>query len=91
MQRVHNGLSLAVACKTVIDWVILRDLHSLKNLSFPVCIIGWPEDTLHQLDLAKRLTGIIPNAQLETISSVVDMFSDPQIIGRIYKNFLHAL
>ncbi|MCK5200354.1 MAG: alpha/beta hydrolase, partial [Spirochaetales bacterium] len=91
MQRVHNGPSLAVACKKVIDWIILQDLHSLKKLPFPVCIIGWPEDTLHPLDLAKSFTEIIPNAQLETIPSVVDMFSDPQIIGRIYRDFLHSL
>lgn len=88
MQGSHDAMSLATACKTVVNWKPFQDLQSFASLTMPVCIIAWPEDSLHPIALAQRLAGIFPNARLETIPTLPFAFVNAQKLGQIYANFL---
>jgi 3-oxoadipate enol-lactonase len=88
--RSHNPTSLAVGCQAVMDWA-MPPLPGLNNLPFPVCLIGWPGDPLHPLDEAQRLAAMIPGAQLEVIPSLFNIFTDPGMVGRIYRRFLEGV
>lgn len=91
MQRSHDPASLATACKTVPDWVILSDLSPLAELSCPACVISWEEDPMHPLELARRVTAALPNAQLGMLASIAELFTRPEVVGRIYGTFLGNL
>jgi len=84
----HNDASIATALKTVIDWVILPDLTPLAGLDMPACVIAWPNDPLHPQALAKRVADALPNACLETLPSILGLFSRPEVVGEIYGRFL---
>ena len=88
LQGSHDSLSIAMACQTVIDWMPFPDLLRLARLIMPVCFIAWPDDPLHPLALAQRLATIFPNAHLETIPPLPDLFLHPERIGAIYGRFL---
>jgi pimeloyl-ACP methyl ester carboxylesterase len=88
---VHDPASLALACRTVIDWVVLEDLQALRSLPFPACILCWPDDPLHPLELAERLAAALPRAQLIKLSSPAEFFVDPPTVGRHYLEFLSGL
>lgn len=88
IRRTHNPASIAVACQTVVDWVILPDLQALAALDFPTCIIAWPNDPLHPIGLARRMADVFPNARLELLPSLVHLFSQPAVFGEIYGRFL---
>lgn len=88
MHRSHDPASLATACQTVIDWVILPDLSSLAELACPVCVIGWQGDELHPYDLARRVVAALPDARLETLPALGELFTNPATVGRIYGRFL---
>ena len=91
MQGSHETHSLATACKAVIDWTLFDNLDVLSALTMPVCIIAWDEDNLHPLSLAQRMVDALPDAHLEMLPSVVDLFLTPGIIGEIYGRFLDSV
>ena len=91
MQRSHDPASLATACRTVPDWVILTDFSPLAELSCPVCVVAWEEDPMHPLELARRVADALPNAHLEMLTSIADLFTHPEVVGRIYGTFLENL
>jgi len=88
---VHDPASLALACRTVIDWVVLDDLQALRSLSVPACILCWPGDPLHSLELAERLAAALPRAQLIKLPSPAEFFVDPPAVGRRYLEFLSGM
>lgn len=83
--RSHDPASLAVACETVADWVILPDLSAVAGLDFPVRIIAWENDPVHPLALARRLASALPDAQLVTVPSLANLFNDVEMVGCIYR------
>ncbi|MBI4790616.1 MAG: alpha/beta fold hydrolase [Chloroflexi bacterium] len=87
MQSSHDPASLAVACQTVIDWV-MDDFSRLRKIQAPTCVIGWPNDNLHPYALAQQVAATIPGARLETMPSLVELFRNPAVVGRIYERFL---
>ncbi|MFH1928539.1 MAG: alpha/beta hydrolase [Chloroflexota bacterium] len=91
MHRSHDSASLATACQTVPDWIILSDFSPLAELSCPVCIIAWEDDPMHPLELAHRVAGALPNAHLEMLESIAVMFTHPEVVGQIYGRFLEGL
>ena len=91
MHRSHDPDSLATGCQTVVDWRVLTDLSPLAEFLFPVRIVGWEDDLLHPIALARRLVSLLPDARLETIPSVIHLFADPAIIGRTYRRLLEVL
>jgi pimeloyl-ACP methyl ester carboxylesterase len=91
MHRSHDPASLSTACLTVPKWIILTDFSPLAELSCPVCIIAWEDDPMHPVELARRVAGALPNARLEMLASIADLFTDPEVVGRIYGPFLENL
>ncbi len=92
MQAPHQEASIIVALDTVKNWVLFQDISVIRALTMPVCIIGWPDDPLHPIDLARRMAHIFPQAQLETIPSVGHVFvNQGAVIGEIYARFLSQL
>ena len=91
MQRSHEPASLATACQTVPDWVILDDLSPLAELSCPACVIAWPDDLMHPVELARRMAGAMPNSHLEMLTSIAEVFTHPEVVGRMYGAFLENL
>ena len=91
MHRSHDPASLATACQEVPNWVILSDFTPLAELSCPVCIIAWEDDPMHPVELARRVAGTFPNAHLEMLASIADLFTHPEVVGRIYGRFLENL
>jgi pimeloyl-ACP methyl ester carboxylesterase len=80
--------SLALACRTVIHWVVLEDMQALGSLSFPVCILCWPDDPLHPQELAERMAAALPRTRLIKLPSIAEFFMDPACVGRHYLRFL---
>lgn len=91
MHRSHDPVSLATACRAVPDWVILSDLSPLAELRCPVCVIAWEDGPMHPLELARRVVGALPNARLEMLASIADLFTHPEIVSRIYGRFLESI
>jgi len=91
MQRAHDPDSLATACQAVMDWIILEDLSPLAGLDVPACVVAWENDLLHPIDLARRVVAALPDTRLEVLPSLVDLFTQPQIVGQIYGRFLACL
>ena len=87
MQSVHDPASLATACETCIQWV-MPDLPQASKLDVPACVIGWPNDALHPLELAQRLAVTLPQARLVTLPALSQIFAQPDEVGRIYGQFL---
>ncbi|MCL5951386.1 MAG: alpha/beta hydrolase [Chloroflexi bacterium] len=90
MHSSHDPASLALGCQTVMDWM-MDDFARIAKLKMPTYIITWQNDPLHPFALAQRVAATIPNARLETIPSLVALFADPAIVGRIYGRFLEGL
>ena len=86
----HDERSLATACKTVIDWVVLPDLSKLADIRVPACIVGWRGDPLHPFDLAEEMAAAIPGATLAE-RTIAEHFADPAGTGRVYVDFLRSL
>jgi pimeloyl-ACP methyl ester carboxylesterase len=91
MQGAHEAHSMAVACETVIQWVIIDDLERFARIEVPVCILAWPDDPLHPLALARRLAAVLPNATVLKLPSQSHLFTDPEILGRSYRTFLEKV
>ena len=92
MQSSHQERSLITALETVKDWIIFDDLSEIAQLTMPICIVGWPNDPLHPLEMALRMCEYLPHAKLETIPSVASLFMNHgAILGDIFANFLSEL
>ncbi|MBL8131773.1 MAG: alpha/beta hydrolase [Anaerolineae bacterium] len=92
MQSSHQEQSLITALDTVKDWVIFDDLAEIAQLTMPICIIAWPADPLHPIELAHRMTAYLPQAKLETVPSVASVFlNGGALLGEIYARFLGEL
>ncbi|MBZ0288080.1 MAG: alpha/beta hydrolase [Anaerolineae bacterium] len=92
MQGCHQERSLITALETVKDWIIFNDLSEIAQLTMPVCMIAWPNDPLHPIELAQRMCDYLPHAKLETIPSVGHVFlNHGAILGDIYARFLAEL
>jgi 3-oxoadipate enol-lactonase len=87
MQSVHDPSSLATACETCIQWVI-PDLTQASKLDVPACLIAWPGDALHPIELAQRLAVLLPDARLAMLPSLGMLFERPAVVGEIYGRFL---
>ena len=87
--RSHDGESLSVACKTVMEWIILPDLSVLSEFPRPVCLIAWPNDALHPINLAKRMANTFPDATVHE-HSLAGHFADPTAAAVVYARFLAA-
>jgi pimeloyl-ACP methyl ester carboxylesterase len=87
MQSVHDSASLTTACESCIQWV-MPDLPQASKLDVPACVIGWPNDALHPLELAQRLAVTLPRARLVTLPALSVIFAQPEEVGRIYGQFL---
>lgn len=89
MQGSHDVESVCTAIEAVKDWVILPDMQPLADLSMPVCIIAWPDDPLHPLELSQRMIAALPNARLTLLPSVGHVFiNQGRQIGQIYHDFI---
>jgi pimeloyl-ACP methyl ester carboxylesterase len=87
-QASHEAESLALACRTVIRWTMAEEFGRLRDLRVPVCILCWPGDPLHPVALAERMAMEIPGARLVRLSSMVEPYLDPSVIGRRFSVFL---
>jgi len=88
MQRSHDPASLVVACRTVIEWTIAPRLERFASLDRPAFVLGWPGDGLHPEALTRRYSEVLPQAQLEWLPSMFEVFERPEAVGEIYRNFL---
>ncbi len=88
MHGSHDGRSFATACRAVMAWTPFVDLTELQALTMPTCIIAWEGDPLHPYTLAERYAAEIPDARLERLPSMMDLFVNPGRIGEIYGRFL---
>lgn len=88
MHGSHDPASFATACQSVMQWEIMPSLDVLKTIPVPTCIIGWENDPLHPFELAQRYAATIPDARLEVLPSLADLFLRPGIVGEIYGRFL---
>ncbi|MBK8027474.1 MAG: alpha/beta hydrolase [Chloroflexi bacterium] len=89
MQSAHDEGSLITALDTVKDWIIFDDLSEIAQLTMPICIIAWPNDSLHPLELAHRMCEYLPQARLETVPSVAHVFlNGGALLGQVYARFL---
>lgn len=86
----HDAHSLGTALQAVMDWVPFKDMNALRRLTCPVCVIGWDGDALHPLALAERVVSIFPNAALEVMPGLPEVFLRPQTVGAIYARFLEG-
>ena len=46
---------------------------------------------MHPLELARRVADALPNAHLEMLTSIADLFIQPEVVGRMYGAFLENL
>jgi pimeloyl-ACP methyl ester carboxylesterase len=88
--RAQNPASIAVALQAVPDWIILDDLAPLAKVKCPVCVIAWDNDIIHPFDVAQRVVAAFPNATLQQIPTLPEIFIHPEIIGDIYRKFLET-
>lgn len=88
--RSHQPMSLATALQTVPDWRVLSDLSVVSRLTCPVCLVGWENDPLHPIELARQLAAAFPNAHLETVPPLPAVFEDPEIVTNVYRKFLES-
>jgi pimeloyl-ACP methyl ester carboxylesterase len=88
VQRTHDRASLAAACAAVADWVILPDLGVLAAFPAPVQLIAWEGDTVHALELARRMAAALPSARLHVEPALAPLFNDATIPGRVFREFL---
>ncbi len=88
--RAHDPVSIAVALKTVSNWIILSDLTPLANVTCPVCIVAWSGDQIHPLDVAEQVAAAFPNATLQMIPTLPEIFVHPETVGNIYRKFLET-
>lgn len=87
--RTHDRISIATACKTVIDWKVFEDLEVIRDIDVKTCIIAWRDDQLHPFDLAERMASLIPQAVLLE-HDLGKLFVHPESTGRMYGEFLYS-
>jgi pimeloyl-ACP methyl ester carboxylesterase len=87
MLQAHDVASLALACDTVADWVILPDLTPLMHLDMPSLIIAWEDDVIHPLSLAQRIAAALPCSRL-VLSSQQAYLSEIGMIARVCRPLL---
>jgi pimeloyl-ACP methyl ester carboxylesterase len=85
--RSHDRMSIALACKTVIDWQVFDDLHQIESCRSAACILAWKDDPLHPFQLAERMASLMPNATLRE-HDLGELFVRPASTGEIYAEFL---
>jgi pimeloyl-ACP methyl ester carboxylesterase len=88
VQRSHDPASMAAACATVAEWVILPNLSALAALAVPVQILAWEGDAVHPLTLAQRMVASFPDARLHVEPALAPLFNDATIPGRVFREFL---
>ncbi|NKQ36596.1 MAG: alpha/beta hydrolase [Chloroflexi bacterium] len=91
VRRSHDPASLATAFQTVIDWQLFDDLAVLSDLDVPVYLIAWPDDPLHPMELAVRMTVAFPNACLQSVPSIAEFFLNPAGLGDMCHAYLTDL
>lgn len=91
VRRSHDPASLATAYQTVIDWQLFDDITVLSALDMPVYLIAWPNDPLHPMELAERMTAVIPNARMQTVPSITEFFLNPAGLGDMCHEYLTDL
>jgi pimeloyl-ACP methyl ester carboxylesterase len=89
MLRSHDPTSIAAACRSVANWVLLPDLAGLARLATPTRIIAWEGDAVHPWALAARLALILPNAQI-IHTSLPAYHNEPGLVARLVRTFLMA-
>jgi pimeloyl-ACP methyl ester carboxylesterase len=75
VQRTHDRASLA-------------DLGVLAAFPAPVQLIAWEGDTVHALELARRMAAALPSARLHVEPALAPLFNDATIPGRVFREFL---
>jgi pimeloyl-ACP methyl ester carboxylesterase len=89
--RTHNAQSIGLACQTVLDWVILKDLDELRHLQIPVHIVAVQHNALHPIELAARMMTALPKARMEVLPSINIFYDDPARVGCIYRDFIDSV
>ena len=87
MLRAHDAASLALACDTVADWVILPNLAPLMRLDMPSLVIAWEDDVIHPLSLAQRIAAALPRSRL-VLSSQQAYLNEIGMIARVCRPLL---
>lgn len=72
MRGSHDAASLALACQTVIQWQILPNLEALSTLTYPVCILAWPDDARQLRCLWRHGAGRPPAAPDRPVAAFAD-------------------
>ena len=86
--RSHDPASIGLACESLADWILFRDLSVLATLSCPVQIVAWEGDPVHPVELAVRMAAAIPAASLVKVPSMATIFNDMPSAGRLFAEFL---
>jgi pimeloyl-ACP methyl ester carboxylesterase len=86
--RSHQPASIAVACQTVADWVILHSIDDLAALRVPVHILAWDGDPIHPVALAQAMADAIPDTRLTILPSAATLFNDMELAGRTFAESL---
>lgn len=79
----HDPASLAVALRTVAEWVPFPDLGVLSSVGRPAHVIAWRDDPLHPYILAERVSSAL-GGELATIAPLPAVFVEPELVGRTY-------
>jgi pimeloyl-ACP methyl ester carboxylesterase len=79
-----NPVGVAKAIRGMIGDVAVRDRELLREVLAPALIIGREGDTIHPAAIARRLAGLLPNAELILLASEEDlMASIPALVDRV--------
>jgi 3-oxoadipate enol-lactonase len=82
--RDMNPVGVAKAIRGMIGDVAVRDRELLREVHAPALIIGREGDTIHPAAIARRLAGLLPNAELIVLASEEDlMASIPALVDRV--------
>ncbi|HHC09528.1 MAG TPA: alpha/beta hydrolase [Actinobacteria bacterium] len=79
---VHRPGPLAAALRVVSTWVALGADDDLGRLP-STAVVGWPDDPIHPLDLARRMAEAT-GGRLATVSGLVEVLADPGCIRRAW-------
>jgi 3-oxoadipate enol-lactonase len=82
--RDMNPVGVAKAIRGVIGDVAVHDRELLRRVRAPALIIGREGDRIHPASIARRLTELLPNAELILLASEKDlMTSIPVLVDRV--------
>jgi pimeloyl-ACP methyl ester carboxylesterase len=76
--RSYHRASMIAAFRRVPQWLL--PLGSMPNIKFPVYILAWENDPVHDIAIARTMMKFLPNARLRIIPGVFT----PNI-GEIYE------